>query len=135
VRGTTIGPLDRSGGFLFGLVRGLLVTVIPYIFLVWALNGPENLVANVRNAYNLPEDVRDARSRPFLAKSSEILLALIPVTDWASESPPQSSGRTKTAPKAAKKAEEPDADRERGKGYKPSERQGLDQLFESTVEN
>ena len=48
-----VGPLDRSLGFVFGAVRGLLLCVIAFVFFNWLV--PEK---------TQPEWVKSARMRP-----------------------------------------------------------------------
>ena len=115
MRGTVVGPLDRSGGFLFGLIRGLLLVTIPYIILVKYLEVPENL----------PPENLAARAQPFVARSSEILLALVP----SNENTPMQAKKRPSAPK--KKTPETTADSDDGTGYKASERKSLDQLIKT----
>ncbi|WP_298425424.1 CvpA family protein [Rhodoblastus sp.] len=71
-----IGPLDRSLGFLFGAVRGLLLCAIAFIFFNWlapeATNTP-SAAAPQRNQW-----LANARSLPLLKATSDQLLALLP---------------------------------------------------------
>lgn len=62
-----VGPLDRSLGFVFGAVRGLLLCVIAFVFFNWLV--PEKAQ---------PGWVRDARMRPVLQSTGEELIALLP---------------------------------------------------------
>lgn len=62
-----VGPLDRSLGFLFGAVRGLLLCVIAFIFFNWLVP-----------AQTQPEWVKTARMRPLLQATGDELMAVLP---------------------------------------------------------
>lgn len=47
-----IGPLDRSLGFVFGVVRGILIAVVVVIFGMWLL--PQNIQAFAKDSKTLP---------------------------------------------------------------------------------
>jgi membrane protein required for colicin V production len=62
-----IGALDRSLGFLFGAVRGLLLCVIAFVFFNWLVP-----------AQTQPGWVKTARMRPFLQATGDRLMAVLP---------------------------------------------------------
>ncbi|WP_363349043.1 CvpA family protein [Methylocystis echinoides] len=62
-----IGALDRSLGFVFGAVRGLLLAVVAFVFYAW-------LVPDA----NQPEWVRNARAKPILAAGGDKLREMLP---------------------------------------------------------
>jgi len=62
-----VGPLDRSLGFVFGAVRGLLLCVIAFVFFTWLV--PEK---------SQPIWVKDARMKPLLQSTGHQLLAMLP---------------------------------------------------------
>jgi membrane protein required for colicin V production len=62
-----VGPLDRSLGFVFGAVRGLLLCVIAFIFFSWLV--PEK---------TQPEWVKNARMKPLLQATGDQLMAVLP---------------------------------------------------------
>jgi membrane protein required for colicin V production len=62
-----IGALDRSLGFVFGAVRGLLLAVVAFIFYAWLV--PET---------NQPEWVKNARAKPLLTAGGEKLRSMLP---------------------------------------------------------
>jgi membrane protein required for colicin V production len=61
------GALDRSLGFLFGAVRGLLLCVIAFVFFNWLVP-----------AQTQPQWIKAARMRPFLQVSGDQLMAILP---------------------------------------------------------
>jgi membrane protein required for colicin V production len=62
-----VGPLDRSLGFVFGAVRGLLLCVIAFVFFTWLV--PEK---------TQPEWVKNARMKPLLVSTGRELMAMLP---------------------------------------------------------
>ena len=62
-----VGALDRSLGFLFGAVRGLLLCVIAFVFFNW-LVPPQTQ----------PQWVKTARMRPLLQATGDQLMAILP---------------------------------------------------------
>lgn len=116
-----IGAIDRTLGFVFGLFRGLLLVVIAYMFLAWLV--PEE---------NQPDWIRGARSKPILKQTGDAIIALLPEDpekaildrirnrDGGAEAPATGGG------------EEPPAEEDPDQSYQPSERQGLNQLLDTT---
>ncbi len=68
-----LSVLDRSLGFVFGLIRGILVVCL--IYLLYTLMAP---------AEEHPQWLREARLTPIVAEGAEIMLALVP-GDWGIE--------------------------------------------------
>jgi membrane protein required for colicin V production len=62
-----VGPLDRSLGFVFGALRGLLLCVIAFAFFNWLV--PEKAQ---------PVWVKDAKIKPLLQSTGEELMAMLP---------------------------------------------------------
>jgi len=65
---SSIGPLDRTLGFVFGAARGLLIAVICFMLVSVFLAKPE-----VQPAW-----MREAKLRPLLESSSEVIRGLLP---------------------------------------------------------
>ncbi|MEO0637159.1 MAG: CvpA family protein [Pseudomonadota bacterium] len=61
-----VGPLDRTLGFIFGAVRGVLIVVIGTMFLNWVLQDQP------------PTWVSEAKSKPLLDNIGERLRLLLP---------------------------------------------------------
>ncbi|WP_164730685.1 CvpA family protein [Pelagibacterium montanilacus] len=61
-----LGPLDRTLGFVFGALRGILIAVVVVIFGQWLFGS------------NLPEWAEEAQTRPTLESLGENLIALLP---------------------------------------------------------
>ena len=62
-----VGAIDRSLGFLFGAVRGLLLCVIAFVFFNWLVP-----------AQTQPGWVKTARMRPLLQATGDRLMAILP---------------------------------------------------------
>jgi membrane protein required for colicin V production len=91
-----VGALDRSLGFLFGAIRGLLLCVIAFVFFNWLVP-----------AQTQPQWVKTARTRPLLQATGDQLMAILP------EDPEGLLNKLKK-PKSAGASEEtvPDTDQE-----------------------
>jgi len=98
-----VGALDRSLGFVFGAVRGLLLCVIAFVFFSWLV--PEK---------TQPEWVKTARMKPLLQATGDQLMAMLPddpegilarlkrpKTPPSDDTPPDSDTDTKPAPATA----------------------------------
>jgi membrane protein required for colicin V production len=72
-----IGALDRSLGFLFGAVRGLLLCAIAFIFFNWL--APETNSSTPSSTSTLRKQwLANSRSLPLLTATSNELLSLLP---------------------------------------------------------
>ena len=76
VQGSALSAVDRSLGFLFGLVRGGLVICLFYLLLVWLVPDRDDR----------PRWIEEARTLPLIERGAELLLSLLP-----EESRPQDS--------------------------------------------
>lgn len=61
-----LGPLDRTLGFVFGALRGILIAVVVVIFGKWLLGA------------NLPDWAREAQTLPTLENLGDRLISLLP---------------------------------------------------------
>ncbi|WDR05587.1 CvpA family protein [Devosia rhodophyticola] len=61
-----IGPIDRTLGFIFGLLRGLLIAIVVVIFGNWLLAG------------KLPPGIADSQTLPHLTQMGDTLRTLLP---------------------------------------------------------
>jgi len=62
-----VGALDRTLGFLFGMLRGLLLVVVAYLFFIW-------LVPVERR----PEWVRNAATLPVIERTGTFVISFLP---------------------------------------------------------
>lgn len=124
-----LSVLDRSLGFVFGLVRGVLIVCL--IYLVYTLLAPVE---------EHPEWLRQAKLTPLVAEGAEIMLALAP-EDWGVQ-----GERVAEQLKQTSSAIEPlvdyndliDPQPESGEagnsgegGYNDADREALDQMIEA----
>ena len=65
---TNLGGIDKSLGFFFGLVRGILIMAVAYIAILWF----------IPNKKERPHWIIDARSKPILKVSSMFISILLP---------------------------------------------------------
>lgn len=66
INDSRLGPLDRTLGFVFGALRGLLIAVVVVIFGKWLLGT------------NLPDWAAEAQTLPTLENLGDRLIALLP---------------------------------------------------------
>lgn len=112
--------MDRTLGFLFGLARGLLIVTVAYLFFVWLVPDPDDH----------PDWIRDARFKPTIESTASLLFSLAPTSETRpAETPPA----RQPVPAPRDEPANSGADNGNGSGYNPSERRGLDRLFENTT--
>lgn len=61
-----IGPIDRTLGFVFGVLRGILIAIVITIFGTWLLGT------------NLPEWASNSQSLPHLRTMGDTLISMLP---------------------------------------------------------
>ncbi|HHK74039.1 MAG TPA: CvpA family protein [Rhizobiales bacterium] len=123
-----VGALDRTLGFIFGVVRGFVLVVVAYLFFVWLVPPKQ-----------YPDWIANARSLPIMKNAGARAMSWLP--DDPKDLMPKSrkkTKKTKAAPTrkakpgpAAKPSAVPDSKKD--PGYKNSQRQGMQQLLESTT--
>lgn len=128
-----IGALDRTLGFIFGVARGFVLVVVAYLFFVWLVPPKQ-----------FPEWISQARALPHLKTSGAKMLSwlpetpegLIPNMKKAEKSKTAGGGKAGEVKKAppgnvkVKPSDKPNMPAD--PGYKNSQRQGMEQLLEST---
>jgi len=67
VQRSALNPLDRSLGFLFGLIRGAVILCVAMIIANWLMK-----------AENRPEWMRTAKTLPLLEGGADVLKAMVP---------------------------------------------------------
>ncbi len=128
VKASALNFLDRSLGFLFGIIRGAVIVCILYLGLSWIMPPAEQ-----------PDWVRSARAMPLIENGADMLRALIP--EDATEIGAEAAGNIQN--KIEKKLEpnrifrdmltkEPEAPKTNGgdSGYNRGERQEMERLIE-----
>lgn len=125
VRDSEIGALDRSLGFLFGLVRGAFLLVLAYMALALMVAPKDR-----------PSWLQEARALPLLHYSSTVLVDLTPLA-WkeflapASEETPSDQKTPPGNPTGSRKS----SDTRQETGYTGSARQDMDRLIRSQQGN
>mgnify|MGYP000400595198 CR=1 FL=1 len=119
-----VGAVDRALGFIFGLVRGVLIMIVALWFFNFLVKEPQPWIAN-------------ARTMPLLVSGGDWLISLLPANfeDWVKEKISGGSDGDDKAPQGeAPVGELPDETPvpEEDPGYTPDEQQGIDQLIENS---
>ncbi|WP_417821770.1 CvpA family protein [Terasakiella sp.] len=73
VQGSALNPLDRSLGFVFGLLRGVIIVCLLYGAIEWMLPADKQ-----------PNWMRDAKTMPLIEQGTSFLKGLVP-SDTADE--------------------------------------------------
>ena len=85
-----IGALDRTLGFIFGALRGILIAVVVVVFGLWLFP----------DATKLPEWAKDSKSLPYLQDAGNKLVAALPpdleaqVNNWLKHPKPGAPATT-----------------------------------------
>lgn len=130
VKHSAVGTLDRSLGFVFGVVRGLAIIGLAYIAFT--------TVVSVRNQ---PDWIANAKLLPVIRVSAQALLSLVPdqhlnglKTETAAPAPkPEASAAPASVPTPSPKPAA--AKKHAKKAYGAKERSELDRLIETTGGN
>ena len=132
VKNSQLSALDRSLGFIFGLLRGGVLVCLAYLVLVWSVPDPQQH----------PRVVQEARCLPLVQSGVAILTGLLPES-WRGSATRRTEeirrGAETEAQRATAKAMEtlmtlqPRAQAPRETpGYKPKERQDMERLIQGT---
>jgi membrane protein required for colicin V production len=73
-----IGPLDRTLGFVFGVLRGIVIAVVVVIFGLYLFTNKPPLPGETPDYSQLPEWAAQSKSLPFLGSIGEDLIAALP---------------------------------------------------------
>ncbi len=125
-----VGALDRTLGFIFGILRGLILVVIAYLFFAWLV--PKS---------GQPEWVKEARTLPLIIGTGDYIRSVLPeelpqeIFDKIDpRSPQEAEEPKKPAPEPEQPGVIPENNQESSsQGYRSSERRGMDQLLESSA--
>ena len=133
VQRSRMGALDRSIGFIFGLLRGAVLICLAYMLFVWVVKEPEDR----------PPWVEEAKTMPYIQMGAQIIREIAPeeLRNQATKSAAdtrQNLKKLQDAERSLRALSEPisndsDAGEER-EGYGDSERNAMDGLSESVEE-
>lgn len=122
-----VGALDRTLGFLFGLLRGFVLVVIAYLFFAWLVSPAQR-----------PQWVQTARSLPVIVATGDYIRAVLPedmqrqfFENWMNGGKPDQPEPDKEPVDQPGVIPESNKESNAG-GYRSSERSGLNQLLESS---
>lgn len=139
---SSVGNVDRSLGFIFGLFRGAVIVCLAFMLLTWLSGG----------VGALPKSIRTAKSAPYLKDGAYLLADVLNVRDVldkpvkqkddeeeaeekaAKASPKKSTTNKKADTKTPQKKDAKDSTKATDKksGYSDKQREKLDELIEST---
>ena len=137
VKGSALGGLDRSLGFLFGIARGSVIVVIAY-FIGTVTSDPEKW----------PSEIKAAKSYPHVVDSANWLRGLVPaealknldirapiqeeIKEEAKKKAVDNVVSALSQPKAANsKTTEPTADDGQETGYQEKQREDMERLVKN----
>ena len=133
VQRSRMGTLDRSIGFIFGLLRGAVLVCLAYMLFVWAVKEPEDR----------PPWVEEAKAMPYIQMGAEIIRQIAPEelrsrTPQTAEETKQNIQKLQDAERSLRALSEPvtdrkDDDKER-EGYDENQRKQMDSLSNSVEE-
>lgn len=120
VRGSAVGSVDRSLGFVFGLLRGFVLLSIAYLAISWALPPDDQ-----------PKWVRAAKTMPLLERGAGFIADFAPAefsrgTPERRPLPNNQRGPTSVPDLSNTNAASPPS----GLGYKVDERKEMDRLIQ-----
>jgi len=121
VRGSAVGSVDRSLGFVFGLLRGFVLLSIAYLAISWALPPDDQ-----------PKWVRAAKTMPLLERGAGLIADFAPAefsrgTPERRSPPAGQRGATSAQDRSPPNAASPAAS---GPGYRVDERKEMDRLIQ-----
>jgi len=127
VRDSSLGPLDRTLGLVFGFARGAVLVCLAWLVLIWLLPREDH-----------PRWITEARTLPLVERGGAALYAILPARLRATEGlNPTASGpssaieRYDALVRPAAKGHAP-ADKP---GYKTPERNAMQRLIEATTQS
>ena len=121
IRNSSLGPLDRSLGLAFGVLRGGVLVCIAWMVLVWLLPREDH-----------PEWITEARSLPLVERGGAILATLLPERmREAIPAPSKADTDEQSFRTLLKPTTKSDAPKEQP-GYKDRERDAMQRLIEAT---
>lgn len=127
VQESSLGPLDRALGFLFGLLRGAVLVAVAWLAFALFLPLEEDW----------PEAVREARSRPLVEAGAALLASLLPESFRAQGEEAIDGAMSKSTEEFQQliiPAPETDAPENQGE-YNQDMRQDMERLIEPLLHN
>ena len=128
VQGSALNAVDRSLGFVFGLLRGAVLVCLAYIPVAWLMAPSE-----------LPAWIRDARARPLVEQGAGMIQSLFDAQRAPAEHAVDPSGRARKALETERMLRDmmspdpksPQSGKSSPQGYSEGERRDLERLIDS----
>lgn len=130
VQRSRMGALDRSLGFIFGLLRGAVIICLAYMLFIWAVKNPEDR----------PQWVEEGKTIAYIQTGTKMIREITPekfrknVSETA-ESATQDVQKLQDANKSIRALSEPTLNESKNNndsvGYDNSEREAMDTLSNS----
>ncbi len=114
VQGTTLGPIDRTIGFIFGLLRGVIVVALLYLVVVWVWPADKH-----------SDWLKNAKTTPYIIATSDWIKTLVPAGTMDANEKPEKLKPIQLEPMKSKADDKQDQDQ--GGNYSKDE--SLDKLF------
>jgi len=133
VQRSRMGALDRSIGFIFGLLRGAVLVCLAYMLFVWAVKEPEDR----------PLWVEEAKAMPYVQMGAEMIRQIAPEelrsgTERAAEDTKHNIQKLQDAERSLRKLSKPvsnrDGDNKARTSYDENQRKKMDGLSNSVEE-
>ena len=133
VQRSSMGALDRSIGFIFGLLRGAVLVCLAYMLFVWAVKDPDNR----------PPWVEEAKTIPYIQMGTDIIREIAPEelrnrAEKTAEDTQLNLKKLQDAERSLRALSEPtpedNNDSDSPRGYGNSERKAMDGLSNSVEE-
>ncbi len=133
VQRSRMGALDRSIGFIFGLLRGAVLVCLAYMLFVWAVKEPEDR----------PPWVEEAKAMPYIQMGAEMIRQIAPEelrsrTERTAEDTKHNIQKLQDAERSLRVLSEPipdrDGDEKEREGYDENQRKQMDGLSNSVEE-
>jgi membrane protein required for colicin V production len=128
VRDSSLGPLDRSLGLIFGVVRGAVLVCIAWLMIVWILPRED-----------MPSWITEARGLPLVERGGTLIARLIPEQYQIKPAEGTAGAQAgKVAGQAYDQLLAPatkDITHADKPGYKNAERDAMQQLIEAATRN
>ena len=127
VQSSTLSPIDRTLGLIFGLARGAFLVSLAYLMVDISLPQSDR-----------PGWIKQAKSEPFLAQGAELLRSALPeplqikataATDEAQRALADQAMRALSNPAAPSPAKPGE---EQAPNYKPGDRRDMNRLIENS---
>ena len=134
IQASALNNLDRSLGFVFGLLRGVVIFAASLMILDWVVDGEER-----------PSWVRSGKTLPVIEASADFIRDLMPETFMAAEDAAKEASETVKEAMELKETldkltqpppgSDPDAPKTPDGAYEQNQRRSMDRLFQTNQDD